>query len=193
MKTNGHSETDKKVSAIGNERGAALIIVLIMLVLLTILGASMLATSTSELRIAGNYRNSEEAFYVADSAMEFAHTYATIYTSLSLAAGETFWPKAGQGKKLGSDFSGTAPYSENSNYNQITIISENGVESTADVKVEFMGDGPPPAGYGFGEDSTAGYGTPTYKANFYAVSVISNGPNNTVAMQNSQLARIVPQ
>ncbi len=48
---------------IGNERGMALIIALVMLAVLGMLGVLALNTSTTELRIAGNYRNDNIAFY----------------------------------------------------------------------------------------------------------------------------------
>ncbi len=57
-----------------NERGAALIIVLVMLLLLTVLGATLLSTSTTDLQIAGNYRNNQRAFYVNDYAFELLKT-----------------------------------------------------------------------------------------------------------------------
>ena len=193
MMKNGNSETDKKLSAVGNERGVALIIVLVMLLLLTILGASMLATSTSELRIAGNHRNSLESFYAADAAMEIARSYEKVYTNIT-PGDVNFWPKPGEGKILGSDLVGSGQYNtENSDYNRITITSGSGNQSTADVKVEYLYDGPPPDGFGFGEDATVGVGGGTeFKSNVYGISVIAYGPNNTVAMHKSQTARIVP-
>ncbi len=43
-----------------------------MLTILSILGAMALSTSTSEIQIANNYRTSQDAFYAADRAVEFA-------------------------------------------------------------------------------------------------------------------------
>ena len=197
MVTNGHSETGKRCSAIDNERGVALIIVLIMLLLLTILGGSMLATSTSELKIAGNYRNSEESFYTAESAMELAQTYSNIY--INVATDSPFWPVAGQGKDLESDLVSHGNNTDNqknadyANYNRITFTSGNGSTSTADVKVELTGSGNPPAGTGIQEDSSISPGSTSYKANYFAISVIAYGQNDTTAKLESQLARIVQQ
>lgn len=50
----------------GNQRGMALVIALIMLVLLGMLGALALDTTTVEMHIAGNYRNQQYAFFNAD-------------------------------------------------------------------------------------------------------------------------------
>ncbi len=59
----GHS------GVMGNERGIALIMVLVLLALLTLLGAWALDTSSTDLKIAGNYKNAEAAFSMADTAV----------------------------------------------------------------------------------------------------------------------------
>jgi hypothetical protein len=192
-----YSEFGEKVSPVDNERGMALIIVLMMLLLLSILGASMLSSSTSELKIAGNYRNSEESFYTADAALELAQTYANIY--LNDFASSPVWPMPGQGKDLGEDLIHSDLNVTNGknadflNYNRITFIGANGNVNKADVKVELTGSGPPPAGSGIQEDSGISPGSTSYKANYFAISVIGYGPNNTTAKLESQLAKIVQQ
>ena len=50
--------------------GAALIIALMAMMLLTALGAAVVMVSNTETHIAGNYRNSQEALYAADAAVE---------------------------------------------------------------------------------------------------------------------------
>ena len=75
-------------SARHNERGAALIIVLIMLLLLTILGASLLSTSTTDLQIAGNYKSNQKAFYINDYGFEWlksGSSMTSVYDQLSQA------------------------------------------------------------------------------------------------------------
>ena len=56
------------------ERGAALIIVLVMMLLLSILGSTLLTSSTTDLQIAGNYRNNQKAFYINDYVFELLKT-----------------------------------------------------------------------------------------------------------------------
>ncbi len=63
------------------ERGAALVISLIMLVFMSILGAVALNTSNSELGISGNYRLSQSSFYAADRAVEYIMRNNTILYS----------------------------------------------------------------------------------------------------------------
>jgi hypothetical protein len=198
MGTNNNIKSGVRFPTIGNERGVAIIIVLMMLLLLSIIGASMLATSTSELKIAGNYRNNEEAFYTADAAMEFAHVFSDIYTNDF--GTNPIWPIPGLGKNLGSDFAETHGANTTNymnpdfaNYNRITFTGANGNVNKADVKVELTGSGNPPAGSGIQEDSGISPGSTSYKANYFAVSVIAYGPNNTTAKLESQVAKIVQQ
>jgi Tfp pilus assembly protein PilX len=52
----------------GNEDGTALIIALMSMMLLTALAATVIMVTNTETKIAGNYRNSQEALYAADAA-----------------------------------------------------------------------------------------------------------------------------
>ena len=56
----------------GGERGAALLIALIALVLLSALGVSLSLVMDTEVRIASNFAASREAIYAADGALEIA-------------------------------------------------------------------------------------------------------------------------
>jgi hypothetical protein len=177
---------------VGNERGIALIIVLMTLLLLSILGVTMLTSSTSELKIAGNYRNSEVAFYTAEATMDFAYSFGDIYTSI-IPGTTTSWPVAGQGKILDEDdFEAGSANSANSNYNRMKIASPSGAKYDADVKVDFVSTGNLPVGSGTQEDAGLGQGT-GFRANNFAVDVIAYGPNNAKAAVESQVAKIVPQ
>ena len=55
---------------ITNEDGSALIIALMSMMLLTALGATVMMVSRTETAISNNYRNSQEALYAADAAVE---------------------------------------------------------------------------------------------------------------------------
>jgi Tfp pilus assembly protein PilX len=90
------------VGCAGNERGVALVVALGVMVLLTILGAWVLNTSSTDLRIAGNTRNYQSAFYLAEQGMEFAKSRGQLeatynkslqsnptYTSNSVSASAT--------------------------------------------------------------------------------------------------------
>ncbi|AMV71796.1 hypothetical protein JCM30471_01450 [Desulfuromonas carbonis] len=60
------------VGPLGNQRGIALIVAISLLAIMSILGAMLLNTSTSEIQLSGNYRNYQEAFYAADRAVEYS-------------------------------------------------------------------------------------------------------------------------
>lgn len=57
-------------SVLSNERGAVLVIALLMLVVLTMIGISASTTSTFELEFSGNDKLSKMAFYQADGGTE---------------------------------------------------------------------------------------------------------------------------
>ena len=58
------------LSELNNQRGSALVIALLMLVVLTLIGISASTTTTFELQIAGNDKLFKRAFYAADGATE---------------------------------------------------------------------------------------------------------------------------
>jgi type II secretory pathway component PulK len=55
-----------------NERGTALVLVLIMLALMSILGAMALDTASIEVKVSGNYRAAQEALFAADRGATYA-------------------------------------------------------------------------------------------------------------------------
>jgi hypothetical protein len=54
------------------ERGVALIVVLLVMMLLSALGLSLTMVTSTEERVADSYSSGSEAFYAADAALEFA-------------------------------------------------------------------------------------------------------------------------
>src|SRR3989337_1858514 len=53
-------------SCINDQSGAALVVALIMMILLTLIGLASTFTSTLELKLSGNKRGSTDAFYAAE-------------------------------------------------------------------------------------------------------------------------------
>lgn len=100
-----------------NERGITLVIVLLMLVILGILGASLLSTTTTDVQIAGNARNNEQAFYVTEAALQYAETNSDIYKAINPGVQDTY----------------------------SSSMTVNG--QTAKVVVKYTGASPPPSGY----------------------------------------------
>jgi len=57
-------------SMVGNERGVALVVAVLVMITATFLGIAAVMTSDLEIRISGNQRCSEKAFYAADAAVD---------------------------------------------------------------------------------------------------------------------------
>ena len=154
-----------------NQHGMALITALVMLVLLTILGAWAVDTSTTELRITGNYRNTREAFYAADAAIKYGQTDAAIYAAIipDRTKPDYAWPRAGNGNGVNRDFNAVPGLGANS----------------ADVRVEFVASGPPPPGSGADPELFQGL--------YFMVTAVGWGPQHTEAAVESQVVRIVPK
>ncbi len=135
----------------GNERGAALIVVLVMTLLMTILGVSLLSTATTDIQIAGNYRNNQRAFYINDYAFELLKTNSletTVYMNSGLVQpGNTM------------TFTANMP----------------STGDTATYKVTNLGCiGGAPAGSGGDADAGNFY-------NIYEIEITGNAPNNATA------------
>ncbi|CAG0941388.1 hypothetical protein ANRL1_00528 [Anaerolineae bacterium] len=174
-------------SRLADERGAALLIVLVMLLLLTILGATLFTSTTTEIKIAGNFRNTLETFQAADAAAEFAMLYGTIYSSI-IPGNTTSWPKAGEGIILKDDLINSDGPNTKSDFNRITIP---GTNVQADIKVDLVaaGKNPPP---GYQEDAGVGAGVePSFKSNVFAITVEAEGPNEAKAEIEAGMARVV--
>ena len=58
-----------ETSTLKNERGVALVIALIMLIVLTFIGISSISSSVFEVRISGNERAGSSAFYAAEGGV----------------------------------------------------------------------------------------------------------------------------
>src|SRR5687768_12740784 len=55
---------------LSGEEGTALVIALMAVMLLTALGAAVVLVTNTETKISANYKNSQEALYAADAAVE---------------------------------------------------------------------------------------------------------------------------
>jgi hypothetical protein len=60
----------KRNSILKNQSGAALVIALIMMIVLTLIGLASIFTSTFEMKISGNKRGSTNAFYRSDGGIQ---------------------------------------------------------------------------------------------------------------------------
>ena len=60
----------RKSLILKNQSGAALVIALVMMILLTLIGLASIFSSTFEIKLSGNKRCSTDAFYAADSGVQ---------------------------------------------------------------------------------------------------------------------------
>lgn len=155
-------------TTISNERGAALILAIAMLAILSILGSIALMASNTELKVTGNYQVAKETFMVADRAVEYATSRNILMTM-------------GTEVNLVSDASGAHK----------AFIEAGGGGFLTEGIVRDLGPGDLPA------KIAGAYGT-DFGANFYQVSVtarqrpdVSGQTNNSAAVHvDTSIVRI---
>jgi hypothetical protein len=83
--TEMHCWLKKWAPVLRDDRGVSLVVALLILLVLTILGISAINTTTFETNIAGNERIYNNAFYAADSGVDYFYgtisTYLTMYVN----------------------------------------------------------------------------------------------------------------
>lgn len=94
---------------IGNERGMALVLALIVMFLMSLLGTMIITNSTSENQGARNFRTKQDSFYAAERAIEYAKTDVNIYSAVGF--GSVNIPLTGVSLAAGtSDAAGTVEF-----------------------------------------------------------------------------------
>jgi len=80
------------------QRGAVLIVALVMLLLLTIMGISSMRSTNMQERMAGNMRDQSQAFQAAETALRKGEStvLATAIPTLQLTTGTSAWQNADQ-------------------------------------------------------------------------------------------------
>jgi hypothetical protein len=66
---------EKKIGISGKEQGTTLVITMLTMLILMVIGAAALMTSSIELRVTGNERVQKQAFYASDAGLNFARMY----------------------------------------------------------------------------------------------------------------------
>ena len=67
-----HPVADSPKPAARSDRGIALIVAMLIMVLLSALGLSLTMVTATEERVAHSYSSASESFYAADAALELA-------------------------------------------------------------------------------------------------------------------------
>jgi hypothetical protein len=151
----------------GNERGVALILALVMLLLLTILGAWALDTSSTDLKIAGNYRTAQYAFYAAEGGVGYTTNPNTLASVYNYSNGGPGWSA-----------------------NNISIdLSTN---SSFTVKVPSLLQGPLPPNGSTASIFDADIGGAGWHGVYTAVTSTGTAMNNSVVVVEAVVAQAVP-
>ena len=142
----------KIVDTIANDRGSALLIAMLVLVLLTLMGISATTTSTIEVQMAGTEKFHDMAFYAAESGWQ---------TSLNWL--DRQYPAVTQ--NLGWDEVSETFVEANYNSPDYMVLAEDN-DTEYSVAIEFVGTSAVP-----------GYGT-NYRRFNYRVDSTGIGPSN---------------
>jgi hypothetical protein len=139
-----------------NDNGSVLIVSLLLLVLLTIIGAAATRTAQIELRLSGNEKHYNMAFYAAEAAIGYVASRPELYGPLNMTEGEGahYFPND-------SD-----PYSPNLADDSERFFLNR--EQAFRGQVEFFGASSPPRGSGTEEG--------LFKAYRYKMTGIGEGP-----------------
>jgi hypothetical protein len=146
-----------------------MVLALVMLMLLTILGTFALNTSSTEMFIAANYRNMQQALYAADAAFEFAFKGANIYSDPKLEGAS--WPLMNSGTSTDKQFN---------------IVNIEG--KPVEVKVEFIKRG---GGFPSGLPGYAPSDDNDFEPVFYLIQTKGIGINNALVEVESLTFRVV--
>jgi len=171
-----HCKPFGKMPDLGNQRGMALITAIALIAIMSVLGAVLMNTSTSEIQLSGNFRNMMESFYAADRGVEYAYQNATL-------SGGTV------------DLYNGLDADGNLHRDQIALGNDSGLEPSAITvsddrnSVRFIGSGPPPVGSG--SDASM------FEARYYQIHVVgafpASSPNPSRTSVRTQVAKIVPK
>jgi Tfp pilus assembly protein PilX len=149
-----------------NEQGAALILAMVILVMLTFIGLAALSTSSTELFLSGNYRQSREAFQMADGLTEAA-----------LKDTDNFIPPTGGVGGVTALTAGTLSDTDPSNNST----------ATATGTITYVTTGAAQAGSGM----TVVMGS-SVKANYFIVDTTGEGSLGHQSQQQLVMSEIVP-
>ena len=69
-----HQETIMKKTLVASDKGAILVVCMLILVVLSLMGVAAIMTTSTEIKISANSRKAEQAFFSADAGVEQART-----------------------------------------------------------------------------------------------------------------------
>ncbi len=152
-----------------NEKGSALLIAMIMLVVLLIIGTATMNTSTTEVMISGNYRLMKEEFYKTEGPLEYAQSQANIYSTIGTTVGNS------TAIPLAADNTNSAVLNKN-------VFSD--VAAGSNVVLRRIGNAPP---------RSSGTQAMKFKSLHYVIDVTGRGPANAESHQIMEVVRYLPE
>ncbi len=156
-----------------DQKGIALVLALVMLMLLGFLGAFALSTSDTELRITGNYRARQASFFAADGGLEYAAKDGMIRSQL-VANNVASYPTT----------------------SDPATVPGTGAGTTAKVRVDYMRFGDPPPGSGFDAVilKLTGKNLPAtaFKMHYVTITSVGTGPIDSETATESMVGWVQP-
>ena len=169
----GQRKTSKSlVVSLDNEKGIAMILSLLTLVILSFMGLSGIFTASDELSLSGNFRGEREAFFAAEGGIQYVHEDINYFNRTQYSGS-------------GSSYAGGFPRAGVS-------LCDNGTDATGSMT--FMSSGPPPVG--------SGTSMKTHQADYYTITstgrgyIGNGGCVNSDGSQGNQvqvMAKILPK
>jgi len=153
--------------SVGNERGMALILALLMLTLLGILGIWALDTSTTDLKIAGNFRSNQYAFYAADAGVGYVTNANMLLAVYNFAYGSPGWTSG-------------------------NVSVDVSTSSTCSASVPTIFRGPLPQGGGASVIYDADIGSSGWHGVYTAVTSAGSAVNHSTAVIDAVVVQAVP-
>jgi hypothetical protein len=181
---------NRALGPISNERGAALVIALLLLAVMSILGTVLMSDSTMEIQISSNFSNKQESFYVADRALEYAMRSASttlgdtdLFLDLNADQGSAFLGMPHR-TAVNIGLGGLESVDEDGNG-----VRDNPMTTDDRNSVRFVNTSPPPIGSG--SDPTI-FETHNFVAN--SVGLFPTNINNPSRTElKAQFGKLVPK
>jgi len=166
---------EQAVVGLDDERGVALIMTMLILLMLTFIGMATISTSSTELSLSANFRQSREAYHAAEGLMETAQVDTTnFYVPQTVPATNPCL----SGIPLSS---ASLP-----NSGELQFTDPSGTMSATGCVVYLRTDAAP-AGSGSSVLMNGGF-----KANYFAIDTTGTGSLGASNQQELVMAKIVP-